>query len=190
MSITEERLTRLEERFWQLEERLARLERPTVAAPQSSLVRPRPPTPPRPRPAAARPEPRRELDLEELLGGRLLALAGGVAVIVGLAFLAALAVERGWLGEGTRTVLAFAGSAALLALGAWLHERRGRTQASLAACGTGTPTSGCPAGKDTCAALGLDPIHNYMDYSYDSGYTEFTPGQTQRMRDAWLFYRA
>jgi hypothetical protein len=29
-----------------------------------------------------------------------------------------------------------------------------------------------------------------MDYSFDTCYTEFTSGQAQRMKDAWLFYRA
>jgi hypothetical protein len=53
-----------------------------------------------------------------------------------------------------------------------------------------TPTSGCPEGKDTCAEPGLDPIHNYMDYSFDSCYTQFTPGQSARMQDQYLFFRA
>jgi Pregnancy-associated plasma protein-A len=52
------------------------------------------------------------------------------------------------------------------------------------------PTSGCPEGKDTCKKeAGLDPIHNYMDYSYDSCYTEFTKGQASRMQAQFVHFR-
>ena len=51
------------------------------------------------------------------------------------------------------------------------------------------PTSRCPIGKDTCPEPGLDPIHNYMDYSDDACYTEFTAGQRTRMQEQWLHWR-
>jgi hypothetical protein len=51
-------------------------------------------------------------------------------------------------------------------------------------------TFGCPIGQDSCAEPGLDPIHNYMDYSFDSCYNQFTQGQASRMQDAWLHWRA
>ncbi|KAI0110545.1 metalloprotease [Hypoxylon sp. NC0597] len=51
-------------------------------------------------------------------------------------------------------------------------------------------SSGCPVGRDSCPAAGLDPIHNYMDYSDDACYEEFTPDQEDRMYSAWSTYRS
>jgi hypothetical protein len=51
-------------------------------------------------------------------------------------------------------------------------------------------TFGCPEGQDSCREPGLDSIHNYMDYSFDSCYNQFTAGQVVRMQDAWLHFRA
>jgi len=53
-----------------------------------------------------------------------------------------------------------------------------------------SPTNGCPEGRDSCDLPGLDPIHNYMDYSYDSCYTEFSVGQSARMQQMFTAYRA
>lgn len=57
-----------------------------------------------------------------------------------------------------------------------------------------TSTDGCPTNpwKNTCGTVrkGVDPIHNYMDYSTDECYVRFTPGQQQRMLTLWPVYRA
>ena len=52
------------------------------------------------------------------------------------------------------------------------------------------PAFGCQVGRDTCLEAGLDPIHNYMDYSDDPCYSEFTAGQAERMQEQYLFFRA
>lgn len=52
-----------------------------------------------------------------------------------------------------------------------------------------TPAYGNPKMRDTCPSLGLDPIHNYMDYVDDVCMYEFTAGQRARMAWALRSYK-
>jgi len=84
-----ERLERVEQEVSRLSERLTLLEGPAEAPvakpqlPRSVPAVPRPTALPPPRALPAARPAVRALDLEELLGGRLFALAGGAAVLVG-----------------------------------------------------------------------------------------------------------
>lgn len=125
----EARLTSIEDRLLVIERTLG-----LGQAPPQPRIYPPPPAAVRPRP----PRPARELlDLEELLGGRVLAWVGGVAVVLAAVFFLAMAIHNGWIDEPTRVVLAFAGSAVLTAAGVRVYEAKGRTQAARAAVAAG-----------------------------------------------------
>lgn len=52
-----------------------------------------------------------------------------------------------------------------------------------------SPAFGCPVGRNTCTSPGVDPIHNYMDYTDDICMYEFTTGQAERMDWAVSTYK-
>jgi len=97
-----------------------------------------PPVTPPPVTPLARRRPRREpLDLSALLGARALAWTGGAVTLLGIVFFFALAVERGWIGPGTRVALGATVSSILVGAALWLRRRFGDTYASVSAAGAG-----------------------------------------------------
>ena len=53
-----------------------------------------------------------------------------------------------------------------------------------------SPTRGCPVGRNSCQDhMGFDPIHNFMDYSDDACYEDFSLGQFSLMRHTYVSAR-
>jgi uncharacterized membrane protein len=130
-------------RVTELEVRDAPAARPPQPAAQAPPpIQPPPPSmqppPPAMQPPAGAPAPapklrRPDQTFEDLLGGRILAWVGGLAIVVGVILFLVIAVDRGWIGVEARVALAFLGSTLLLAVGLFLYERRDQTDAALAA---------------------------------------------------------
>jgi len=76
--------------------------------------------------------------VSDLVGGRVLAWLGGIAVLVGIVLFLALAISHGWIGQTARVLLAGGASTILVAGGVWLRGHHGRTEAATAVVGAGT----------------------------------------------------
>jgi len=176
-SSVEQRLTFLEARVKTLEGLLQAQDVPQPAAP---VVPPLPVAPePEPQmwPPASEwrsPEPKPPIDLEELLGGRVLGWVGGVAVAIAAIFFVVMAVRNGWIGEATRMELAFAGSTALTAFGVWLYDRRGQTQAALATVAAGIAALFASTAATTLHYHLISPVLGLVIAGLVGGFALFT----------------
>ena len=83
--------------------------------------------------------PMSRIEFERLFGGRVLAWIGGFATLLGIVFLMRSAVDSSWFTEEVRVLMAAFGSLALLVLGVWLHERKGRLEVARVAVAVAIP---------------------------------------------------
>ncbi|HEU5062915.1 MAG TPA: DUF2339 domain-containing protein [Solirubrobacterales bacterium] len=79
------------------------------------------------------------IEFERVFGGRVLAWIGGFATLLGIVFLMRSAVDSSWFTEEIRTLVAAFGSLSLLAIGVWLHEKKGHLEAARVAVAVAIP---------------------------------------------------
>jgi uncharacterized membrane protein len=89
---------------------------PAEAAATEEPVQPAAPVP------APRPPTKQTVSLEERLGTQWVVWVGGIALVLGGFFLVRYSIEQGWLGPGTRVVLAAVVAAAAIAAGEWTRR--------------------------------------------------------------------
>ena len=166
MSMLEERLSLVERQLDRLEQgmsearfevasiRAAQAEGRTPAplvrqpepapAPAAPVVAPIPPPvttepilPPPREPVVARPTLGERVGELDLLGARTLAIVGGIVMLLGVAFLFALAVNRGWVGPSARVAIGAIVSTLAVVAGLVIRRRLGDVYAAQAAVGVG-----------------------------------------------------
>jgi len=145
--MAENRMESIERQLNELGERLGRLEGWAAAASAPPPTVPAAPVREEPRAPWAQDEPlddrfpprrqRASRSLEDFATPRNLAIAGGVAVTLGLAFLVSYGISQGWISESVRVVLAALFSIALAATGVVLLERHDRSAPATALLLTG-----------------------------------------------------
>ncbi|HEY3164142.1 MAG TPA: DUF2339 domain-containing protein, partial [Candidatus Limnocylindrales bacterium] len=99
---------------------------PSQQPPDAAAARPgpRPPTSPRMPAWPGRSWTASIAELEEKLTGRVLAVVGGIALVVGAIFFLSLAFSRGWIGPEGRVLIGVGSGGVALALGAWMLDHR------------------------------------------------------------------
>ncbi len=123
-----ERIARLEVRTEWLARRLEQLAGPAAAAPAPSSAAPQPPAAAAPpaaeAPAAAPPSPpRRGIDLESIIAGRVLNRIGIVALLLAAAFFLKFAFDNQWIGPTGRVAIGLVAGTLLLAWSQLLLKR-------------------------------------------------------------------
>jgi hypothetical protein len=89
------------------------------------------------------PPPQAEFSLSQIeferVFGRVIAWIGGLAVLLGVIFFMRSAVDSSWFTEEIRILMAALGSFSLLAIGVWLHEKKGHLEAARVAVAVAIP---------------------------------------------------